>query len=134
MKVPIIYYAEKNNNFIDLVKGIESGLKDQGIEVECINFQKGYRSVSMYKYVIVGYNCISSFGGKISEDFIKKLKGYDMFKGKYCTAFVDQKFGSNKTLDSLMFLLEKEGAVLCASNVISSKESAAVFGRELHIY
>jgi len=57
-----------------------------------------------------------------------------MISGKYCSAFVDKKMGDSKTLSNLMKNLEKEGLILCASQILTTHDHALKFGENLHIY
>ncbi len=134
MIIAIVYYAEKNENFINLVKGIEKGIIDQGHQVTIINMKDFGGSLTMYKYIIFGCNCTTFFGGKISEKFIYKIKNAGMLSSKYCSAFVDKRFGDSKTLTNLMKSLEREGMIVCASQILTSKDHAYSFAKNLHIY
>lgn len=133
MRIAIAYYADKNVNFINLVKGIEKGIIDQGHQVTIINMNDFSGSLTMYQHIIFGCNCISLFGGKIPEKFINKIKNSGMLSGKYCSAFVDKKFGDSKTLANLMRSLEKEGTIMCGSQIITSHDHGYKFGKKLHL-
>ena len=134
MRIAIAYYVDKNENFINLVKGIEKGIIDQDHQVTIINMHDFSGTLTMYKHIIFGCNCTSLFGGKIPEKFIYKIKNCGMLSGKYCSAFVDKKFGDSKTLTNLMKSLEKEGIIVCASQIITSHDHGYKFGKELHVY
>lgn len=134
MMTAIAYYADKNENFINLVKGIEKGIIEQGQQATIINMKDFGGTLTMYKYIIIGCNCTSVFGGKIPEKLIYKIKNAGMLSGKYCSTFVDKKFGDSKTLNNLMKSLEKEGMIVCASQILTSKDHACDFAKNLHVY
>ena len=133
MRIAIVYYADKNDNFINLIKGIEKGIIDQNHQTTIINLKDFNGSLTMYQHIIFGCNCTSLFGGKISDRFINKIKNSGMLSGKYCSAFVDKKFGDSKTLSNLMKYLEKEGIIVCASQIIISRDHGYNFGKNLHV-
>ena len=134
MRIAIAYYVQKNNNFINLVKGIEKGIIDQNHQVTIINMYDFSSSLTMYKHIIFGCNCTSLFSGKIPEKFIYKIRNSGMLSGKYCSTFVDKKFGDSKTLSNLMKSLEREGIIVCASQIIMSHDHGYKFGKNLHLY
>jgi hypothetical protein len=134
MIIALAYYADKNENFINLVKGIEKGIIEQGHQVTIINMKEYGGTLTIYKYIILGCNCTSAFGGRIPEKLIYKIKNFGMLSGKYCSAFVDKKFGDSKTLTNLMKSLEKEGMIVCSSQILTSNDHAYSYAKNLHIY
>ena len=101
--------------------------------VTIINMNDFNGSLTMYQHILFGCNCTSLFGGKISDKFINKIKNSGMLSGKYCSAFVDKKFGDSKTLSNLMKTLEREGIIVCGSQILSSHDHGYKFGKNLHI-
>ncbi|MBN2546055.1 MAG: hypothetical protein JXB50_09685 [Spirochaetes bacterium] len=133
MRVGIIYYADKNSKFIDLIKSIEKAITERGFQTQIINVKESKSSISMFNFIIIGCNNISMFGGKIPDQLKNTIKKSSGISGKHCFAFVDKKFGSFKTLSNLMKILEHEGVIIFSSEVLMTKDHAYRTAKEIII-
>jgi hypothetical protein len=134
VKVGIAYYAEKNAEFAAIAKGIEKALVEASHQVEIIDLVRSVDTLTKFNYIIIGVNSTAPFGGKIPVGFKSRIKSAGMIGGKHTACFTDKKFGSFKTLQNLMKLLETDGCLICSSEIISSPEFAYHYGKKISIY
>jgi len=134
MRVGIAYYADKNSSLIDIAKSLEKALVEEGHQTETVDLLKTDASLTRFNYIIFCINTTSLFGGKIPDGFKSRIRTMGMIEGKHCACIVDKKFGDFKTLSNMMKLLEKEGLLLCSSEIISSPDFAYFYGKKITIY
>jgi hypothetical protein len=134
MRVGIAFYADKNNNFINLAKNIEKGIIEQSHQAEIIDLKKSNTTLTGFEFIIFGVNSISLFGGKLPSGFLNRIASMGTISGKHCACFVDKKIGAFKTLQNFMKLLEKEGCLISSSEILSSPAFAYHYSKKITIY
>ena len=134
MRIALLYFSQSNNStFTSYAKEVEKGIIENTHFVDLM--PKGnVRSLTGYKNIVIGYENESMLGGKTSDGFIRMIKSSGDISGKYCYVFVNKKLRSNALLRNLMRLLEKEGLIICSSEIITSKEEGFNFGKRLNFY
>ena len=136
MKVAIVFFEGKNRQkLFSLVKALSQGIKSQGHQVDLIDGAHDVNSkLTMYQYIIMGTESISTIGGKIPEKATSFLPNAGAIQGKRSFAFVSKTFfGSEKALTRLMSSMEKEGMFLKYSEIIQTSIEAEEIGKRLHI-
>jgi len=118
-----------------LAAALGKGVEKQGNQVDLFDGIKDSSSkLTIYQYVVVGADSVSTFGGKLPEQVNTFLASAGVVSGKKCFAFVPtSSFGSAKALARLMKTMEGEGMFLKNSEIIRSAEEAEEIGRRLHV-
>lgn len=134
MRVALLYSSQSNASaFTDYAKEVEKGIIDNSHFVDLMP-KENVRSLTGYKNIVIGYENISTFNAKVSNEFIRMIKSCGDISGKYCYVFINKKLRSAALLRNLMKLLEKEGMIICSSEIFSSKENGFNFGKRLNFY
>ena len=136
MKVAVVFLAVKNRDkLLKLAKAIGVGIESQGHQIQIIDGITDVNSrLTIFDYIVVGTEAISTFGGKLPAKVGPFLAGAGTVQGKRSFAFVTKSFlGSDKALSRLMNIMEKEGMFLKLSDVIQTEEEAELIGQRLHI-
>lgn len=130
----VIIYSE-SGNLLQIVRGIEEGLKEAGFRVQLREAKKDQSEpvvVASYDLVVVGSPVVGGFGGHVSSDIDMTLRRISRMDGKTTVAFVKSKlFGARKSLTRLMGLLERQGAWVQDFDTLSHKQDGVNFGRRM---
>ena len=136
MRVAIVFVSSgKRDKLIAISKALASGIEAQGHTVELIDGARDVNSrLTVYQYVAVGTEIISTFGGKIPDKVQDFIKGAGTVSGKRSFAFVLKKtMGADRGLQRLMKVMEGEGMFLKFSEILSSATEATEIGKRLRI-
>jgi len=136
MRVGVIYFFNKENKkFTKIVGSLAEGLRAQGHQVDIINGNVDINArLTIYSYIALGAESISFFGGKINSSVSTFLGNAGLIRGKRAYAFtLGSTFRLQKTLRTLMEIMEHEGIYLKKSDVIKNWEDAFNIGKKLHI-
>ena len=126
---------KEDQNILSVAKALSKGLEGQGHSVDIINvYTDSDKKLTFYDYVIVGSTATTAFGGSIPGEISTFLKRGGQVSGKRCLAFVTKGgLRSQKTLSSLMKIMEEEGMYLKYSEVFKNANSAFALGKRLNI-
>ena len=136
MRTVVVFFSGSNRNrILKLAKALARGMESQGHQVDIVDGDHDVNTkLTVYQYLAVGTEPLSSLGGKISEKIYKFLNSAGMVAGKKSYAFVSKNVaGAGKALPRLMKVMEKEGMFIKNSCVLNSEEEAEAVGRKLHI-
>ncbi len=136
MRVAIVFIGEKKRDqLLSLSKGLAKGLESQGHQVDIIDGNRDVNTkLSIYKYIAIGTEAVSAFGGKIPDKVSTYIANGGMISGKRAFAFVIKSFlGATRALIRLMKIMEAEGMFLKFSQIIQSELEAEEIGKRLHI-
>lgn len=137
MKVCILLASKTkdNSSLKKIATALSKGIESQNHIVDIIDMKlEPGKIVSYYDYLIIGAEGISGFGGKIPENVSTFLKNCGSISGKRCYAFVSKAgIRANKTLQTLMRIMEGEGMFLMSSDIIDKEAQASAIGKRLHI-
>ncbi|MDD7254929.1 hypothetical protein [Bullifex porci] len=124
-----------DQGILAVAKALSKGLESQGHSVDIINaYIDNDKKLTFYDYVIVGSSATTAFGGSIPDVISTFLKRCGQVSGKRCLAFVTKGgLRSQKTLSSLMKIMEQEGMYLKYSEVFKNEASALALGKRLNI-
>lgn len=120
---------------LEVAKALSKGLESQGHSVEIYNaYTDSDKKLTFFDYVIIGSSATTTFGGKIPEVIASYLNRCGQISGKRCFAFVTKGgIRSQKTLSTLMKVMEEEGMYLKYSEVFKNSQSAYALGKRLNI-
>ena len=116
-----------------LAEGLSQGLQGQGHTVDIINIYTEQARLTLYDYILIGSEPVSTFSAAIPEALKKYLAGAGTVSGKRCFAFIPGCLRKNKTLHNLMRIMESEGMMLKMSEIITKKDEAVAIGKRLRI-
>ena len=137
MKVCVLYAAKSNNNsnIKKIATAIAKGVEQQNHLVDIIDMKLDEgKVVSYYDYIIVGAEGTTTFGGQIPSIVRSFLEKSGSISGKRCMAFVCKAgLRGNKTLQTLMKLMEEQGMFLKTSDIIKNEQQAVAIGKRIHI-
>lgn len=136
MNTAIIYfYKNKKDVLLKIAKGIAKGIQAQGHQVDIVDGNKDTdKSLFAYKYIVIGAETVSAFGGKLPEGLTKFYKKASRLAGKRSCAFTNKSLlGSEKTLSCLMKAMEGEGMFLTYSEILKDDLYAEEVGKKLKI-
>ncbi len=136
MRVGVIYFFNnENKKFTKIIGSLAEGLRAQGHQVDIINGNIDINArLSVYNYIALGAESISFFGGKINSSVSTFLGNAGLVRGKRAYAFtLGSTLRLQKTLRTLMGIMEHEGIYLKKSDVIKNWEDAFNIGKKLHI-
>ena len=136
MRTAVVFFEGKSRKrLLGLAQALAKGIQEQGHQVDVIDGGHDVNSkLTIYRYIAVGGESITTFTGKIPEVVTRYLKGAGMISGKRCYAFVSKStLSSNRALQRLMKAMEGEGMFLKNSGVLNSDVEAEEVGRRLHI-
>ncbi|MCK9223166.1 MAG: DNA-binding response regulator [Limnochordia bacterium] len=134
MKRVIIIHSDEGN-LEPIAEVIRTGLKEEPdrarVEIVSVAACTSPFSVRPYDLVCIGSPVRGLFGGRIAPDVVNLISRCNGIEGKRCAVFVTKKlFGTNKALQQMMALLEKQGALVQDFDVLSC-QGAEEFGRRL---
>jgi len=136
MRVAVVFIAKtKRDKLLEISKALASGIEANGHTVDIVDGAHDVNTrLTVYEYVAVGTEVVSTFGGKIPEKVAEYLKSAGMVSGKRSFAFVLKGgFGVTKGLQKLMKVMEAEGMYLKFSEILTSAPEAQEIGKRLHI-
>lgn len=136
MRVAVVYVSNsKRDKLLGVAQGLAAGIESQGHTVELIDAKQELNiKLTVYDYIAIGTEVVSTFGGKISERVGEFLKSSGVVTGKRSFAFVlKSTFGEAKALQRVMKAMEGEGMFLKFSEILSSREEAKEIGKRLRI-
>ena len=136
MKVAIVFIGEnKREKLLNVAKGLAKGLESQGHQVDIVDGNRDVNTkLTIYNYIVIGTEAISTFGGKIPDKVSTYLANGGMISGKRSYAFVVKTFfGAVRALLRLMKTMEAEGMFLKNSQIIQSELEAEEIGKRLHV-
>ena len=136
MRTTVVFFTvNRRERILNLAKSLARGIEAQGHQVDIIDGDHDINAkLTMYQYIAIGTEPVSSLGGKIPNKIRQFLNTSGMVAGKRSYAFVTKNIlGSSKALSRLMRGMEQEGMYLKNSGILSSPEEAEQIGRKLHI-
>lgn len=136
MRVAVVFVpAGKRDKLLAISRALASGIESQGHTVDIVDGSRDVNTkLTIYDYLAVGTEVVSTFGGKIPEKVSEYLKSAGIVTGKRCFAYVlKSAFGDAKGLQTLMKAMEGEGMYLKFSEVLSSPEAATEIGKRLRV-
>jgi hypothetical protein len=136
MRVAVVFFGEnRRDKLLRLSQSLGKGLESQGHQVDVIDGTRDVNTKLMiYKYIAIGTEPISMFGGKIPDAVTSYLSRAGLVQGKRCFAFMLKTLiGSTKALLRLMKTMEGEGMLLKFSEIIQSDLAAEEIGKRLHV-
>lgn len=136
MRTAVVFFSSNSRDrILDLARSLARGMEVQGHQVDIIDGDHDINAkLTMYQYIAVGTQPLSSFSGKIPDKVGQYLNSSGMVSGKRSFAFVSKNmFGAAKALARLMKRMEKEGMFLKYSAVLNSPQEAEEIGKRLHI-
>lgn len=136
MRVALVFFPAKNRSrILSLSKALSQGIETQGHHVDLIDGSRDVNAkVSIYRFIVVGTEPVSLFGGRITPKIAEFLKGAGIVGGKKSFAFVVRKpIGAERALSRLMKTMESEGMFIREQAVIASGGEALAFGKRIQI-
>ena len=136
MRIAVVFFEGKNRKrLLGLAQALAKGIETQGHQVDVIDGTHDVNSkLTIYRYVAIGGESITTFTGKIPDVVGRYLKNAGMISGKRCYAFVCKTpISANRALQRFMKAMEGEGMFLKNSGVLNSEVEAQEVGRRLHI-
>ncbi len=135
MQVAIVYYydGEDSSKLKDVCGSLSKGLERQGLGTEIIDGRKqDDKKLTIYDYMVFVTVPCSSFSSRLPSGIKRYLENAGKVSGKRTCAIVTGGFlFRNKALQNLMKVLESEGIILIAGEVITKNDVAEAYG--LHI-
>ena len=136
MRTAVVFFSgNSREQILNLSRALARGIEAQGNQVDIVDGNHDINTkLTIYKYIAVGTEQISTLGGKIPQQVNQFLNSSGMVSGKRCFAFVPKKMlGAGKALSRLMKVMEKEGMYLKNSSIFTSAQEAEEVGKRLHI-
>jgi flavorubredoxin len=136
MRVAVVFFTGKRRErILEHCKAMARGIAAQGHQADVIDGDHDVNTkLTIYQYIAVGTEAISTFGGKIPEKVGTFLSGAGLVSGKRSYAFVLKSFlSAPRALARLMQAMEKEGMFLKNSSILTSAVEAEEIGKRLHI-
>jgi flavorubredoxin len=136
MRVAVVFVSKsKRDKLLGVAQALAAGIESQGHSVEVIDGARDVNvKLTIYEYIAVGTEVVSTFGGKIPDRAGEFLKSSGIVSGKRSFAFVlKSPFGDAKALQRMMKVMEGEGMFLRFSEVLSSPADAKEIGKRLRI-
>lgn len=136
MRVAVVFFgAGKRERLAEIARGVAEGIEKQGHTVDIIDGERDANtSLTPYRYVAVGTVAASLFRGKIPPAVAQWLGRSGMVSGKKSFAFLaTAPLGAPRALQRLMKVMEHEGLFIRYSEVLRSREEAALVGSRLKL-
>ena len=136
MRVAVVFVPHsRRDKLLEVSKALAKGIEAQGHSVDVIDGSRDVNSkLTIYEYLAVGTEIVSTFGGKIPDSVSQYLKSSGIVGGKRSFAFVLKRpFGTEKGIHRLMKAMETEGMFLRFSSVMTSAAEAEYVGKRLKI-
>ncbi len=137
MRVCVLYCGNKANDpkLKALAAKMAEGLSSNGhsVDVFDINLEMG-KLISFYEYVVVISTAVSFFSKEVPSNVSKFLKAAGSVSGKRCSCYISKGcLRKNRTLHTLMQVLENEGMYLKVSDILLNGNQAYAVGKRLHV-
>ena len=122
MRTAVIFFAGKSRNkILNISRALARGIEKQGHQVDIIDGDRDVNTkLTIYQYIAIGTEAVSSFGGKIPEKITNFLSSAGMVSGKRSFAFV---------LKSTMGTYEKHGGGRDVSEIFGDTKFGCRSGR-----
>ncbi|MFA7670966.1 MAG: hypothetical protein WCY53_01770 [Sphaerochaetaceae bacterium] len=136
MRICVIFSkGTSSDKDLKIVSAFIKGLEAANNSVDFFDISKEKEKLtSFYDYVAVGSSNIPLFGKKDDPLLEQFLKQNNIVAGRRSFAFTTKRvFGENKTLQSIMKIMEKEGMLITFSEVLKDEISAKEIGKNLVI-
>lgn len=136
MKVAVVIIPNgSHEQLLAIARGLARGIQAQGHEVDIIDAETNRDSkLTIYKYIALGTESASLFGGKIPERVSTFLSNAGSITGTRSFAFVKKSLiRTDVTLQKLMRQMEQEGMYLKYSEILTSEAQAFEVGKNLMI-
>ncbi|HUX51281.1 MAG TPA: hypothetical protein VMW73_10820 [Spirochaetia bacterium] len=136
MRIAVVFVPGRNRDkLLNIAKGLARGIEQQGHQVDIVDGSRDVNTkLTIYEYICIGTEPISSFGGKIPPRIGEFVGGAGILVGKRSFAFVIKSgFSSMRALTRLMKTMEGEGMFLKFSEILLSPEEAVEIGKRLKI-
>jgi len=136
MRVAVVFVPHsRRDKLLEISKALAKGIEAQGHSVDVIDGSRDVNSkLTIYEYLAVGTEIVSTFGGKIPDSVAQYLKSSGIVGGKRSFAFILKRpFGTEKGIQRLMKAMETEGMFLRFSSVMTSAAEAEYVGKRLKI-
>ncbi len=111
----VLIIQSTDDSVQEVVKGLEAGFKNQGLQVDLEEIVQRTRPLSFHPYdlVVVASPTLGFFGGKIDDQLGEFLKHCKRTSGQKAVAVVNSKlFGTGKSAKKVMEKLEEQGCVV----------------------
>lgn len=136
MRIAVVFFGGgKRERVADLARGIAEYFESNAHHVDLIDGDRDTNTkLTVFEYLVVGTSATSFFSGQIDPKIGEFLARAGTVLGKRSFAFVlKSPFGAQKALKRLMNAMEREGIFLRYSEVLRSREEAALVARRLKI-
>ncbi|MDC7226871.1 MAG: hypothetical protein PQJ61_08895 [Spirochaetales bacterium] len=135
MRAAIVYYKDKHEKLLrNLSEALAKGLEEQGLTVDILDAKTMMSKLAVYKFIAFGTESTGTFGGKLPEGFTEFLKSSGAMISTRTFAFVLKKgFNPDKSLLSLMSVMENEGLFVVSSEVFSKADEAIKAGKAINV-
>ena len=136
MRIAVVFIPDRNRDkLLKIAKGVMAGIEQQGHQVDIVDGSRDVNTkLTIYEYICIGTEPISSFGGRIPARVGEFLANAGIVAGKRSFAFVIKSgFSTLRALARLMKIMEGEGMFLKYSEVLLSPEEAVEIGKRLRI-
>lgn len=136
MRAAVLFFGGgKRDRVAEIAHGLGEALERDGHRVDIIDGDRNTDAkLTVYEYLAIGTSVTSLFGGKITPRVEEYLTGAGSILGKKSFAFVTKSpFGSQKGLNRLMSVMEKQGLFLRYSEVLRSRAEAGEVAHRLKL-
>jgi flavorubredoxin len=136
MRVAVVFFGGKRRaKILEICKALGHGIEAQGHQADVVDGEHDVNTrLSIYQYIVVGTEAVSTIKGKIPDRVGPFLAGAGQVSGKRSFAFVLKSFlSAPRALARLMQAMEKEGMYLKNSSILTSAVEAEEVGKRLHI-
>ena len=134
MQVCILTVSSNNNDLSKAAKAIAKGIEANSHIVKILDMSKDVEKLTIYDYIVIIANSTTFFGGKVNPNLPKYLAQAGQVSGKRSAAFITGNcIKKQKTLNTLMKVMESEGMLIKYSNILKNESSASYYGKILKI-
>ena len=134
MQVCILTVSSNNNDLSKAAKAIAKGIEANSHIVKILDMSKDVEKLTIYDYIVIIANSTTFFGGKVNPKLPKYLAQAGQVSGKRSAAFITGNcIKKQKTLNTLMKVMESEGMLIKYSNILKNESSASYYGKILKI-
>lgn len=136
MRIAVVFIPDKSRDkLLNISKALAQGMEQQGHRVDLVDGSRDVNTkLTIYEYICVGTESVSTFGGKLSDKVRTYLSTAGMLAGKRSFAFVIKRgLSTVRALSRLMKTMEGEGMFLKFSEILMSPEEATEIGKRLKI-
>lgn len=136
MRVCLLFAeSDKSTKVEKLASSLAKGLEMNGYLVTLIDVEKEVpKSLAQYNYIVVLTSSISFFSKNIPSSIEKFLVQSSSLGGRRSSAFIINKgLRKQKTLLTLMKIMEKQGMFITYSEIITNESFALEVGKRIKI-